>query len=319
MFKLPSENSGVLYYDYKSSSDHGTHVNEATRYYIDEDDVKELSKVSFIPHSDYTGLVSVRYTAYDEDNHSYDGVIEINVQEAEDELAAIKYAIKEDTAVLLKAEDFIKALHDKNDETLDYVRFTLPANTSGKLYYNYKSSSDHGSLVKAGTEYYADSDDEPDISRVTFVPYPNYTGPVAIKYSAVDEHGSSYDGVVEITVQEAVEKIIYQAHKNTALKFDGDDFSEALHDATEKDLYYVKFALPDTSYGKLYYNYISSSDYGSLVKTNTEYYADPHKGYYISKVTFVPKTNYTGTFSVKYTAFDDSGTLYNGTIQITVQ
>ena len=318
-FTKPSSSFGKLYYDYESSSKFDSLVEETDKYYADPNDGPDLTKITFVPSSHYVGTASIHYTAFDEDEGSYAGNIEISVLEADGDLETIGYTTNEDTQIEFDEGDFSEVLKEESNEGLSYVKFTLPLDTFGKLYYGYESSSDYGSPVNARTEYYFDPDNGLDLTEVAFVPYPNYSGTVSIKYTAFDEDDSSFTGTIEIIVQESLRRIDYTTDEDTAFKFDEDDFSEALEDVSDKNLYYVKFILPSTSSGRLYYGYKSASDRGSTVEAKTKYYIDSDNGPDLEKVTFVPYSNYTGTVPIKYTAFDESGISYNGTIQIIVE
>ena len=316
-FNLPASTYGKLYYNYRSSSKNGTAVKGTTKYYADSDDGDELSRVTFVPSANYTGTVAIGYTAFDEEGDSYTGIIKIVVQNTGTGLDAISFDTKEDQAETFGA-DLIEALEDEMDEDLDYVIFTLPGASYGKLYYNYKSTSE--AAVKANTKYCADPEGkELDLKKVTFVPYSNYTGTVTFGYTAVDEEGDSYTGKIAFRVHELLDKISYETEEDSAVRFDEDDFSEVLAELTNKDLNYVQFILPDSKEGKLYYDYKTSKNYGSVVKASNKYYYDPDNGADLSEITFVPYSGYTGTVSIRYTAFDASGNSFNGIIEIEVE
>ncbi len=315
-FTLPSTSSGKLYYDYSSSSSYDSLVTASTRYYVDSSPY--LYDVTFVPKSGYAGTVSISYTAYSEDGDSSTGVVKITVSESEVSIGTIAYSTEEGEALVFDEDDFIDAFEDATGDDLYYVKFTLPSTSSGKLYYDYSSSSDYDSLIKASTRYYVD--ESPYLSDITFVPKSGYTGTVSISYTAYNEDGDSSAGVVKITVSESevsIGTIAYSTDEGEALTFDEGDFIDAFEDATGDDLYYVKFTLPSASSGKLYYDYSSSSDYDSLVKASTRYYADGSP--YLSDVTFAPKSGYTGTVSISYTAYDDDGDSYTGTVRIIVE
>ncbi|MBP1924732.1 hypothetical protein J2Z76_000585 [Sedimentibacter acidaminivorans] len=246
---------------------------------------------------------------------------EYNGEEVEDtNIDTIEYTIKENTVLTLDEDDIVDAFEDAtDDEEFEYVKFTLPSTSYGKLYYDYNSATNYDSLVKSTTEYYDNSD--PNISDVTFVPKTNYAGTVSIKYTAYDEDGDYYTGIIKIVVEEnnfSLDTIEYKIIENTVLTLDEDDIVDAFEDATDDEEFeYVKFTLPSTSYGKLYYDYNSATNYDSLVKSTIKYYdnSDPN----ISDVTFVAKTNYAGTVSIKYTAYDEDGDSYTGIIKIVVE
>ena len=321
-FRLPSSSYGKLYF--KSSSVHDLPVDENTGYYADPDDGRDLSKVFFAPYANYTGVISIKYTAYDKHNNSGTGTILITVKKT-DEISAgtVQYATDKNTAVAFDAEDFSDAFEEATGDALLSVKFKLPSPSYGKLCYNYRSPSDYDSLVTESKSYYADPDDGRDLSKVFFVPYADFTGTVSIKYTACDKDTNAVSGTILITVKKAgdilIDTVQYTTDKNTAVVFDAEDFSDAFEEATGDALLSVKFKLPSPSYGKLCYNYSSSSDYGSLVTELKSYYADPDDGRDLSNVAFAPYSGYTGTFYINYTAYDADAIPYAGKIRIAVE
>jgi ASC-1-like (ASCH) protein len=189
------------------------------------------------------------------------------------------------------------------------------------LYYDYESSSDYDSKVSASKSYYAD--DDPAIDDVTFVPKSSYDGTVTITYKAYDDDGDYYYGTIDIDVDEVddddteIDTIEYSVDSDDEVTFDVDDFTDEFEDATDDDLYRVKFTLPSSSYGKLYYDYESSSDYDSLAKSTSSYYVDDDPA--IDDITFVPSSSYEGTVTISYKAYNDSGQYYLGSIEIEVE
>ena len=311
---LPLKTEGKLYFDYTSAKDFDSYVKSSTDYYETKD--PSISDVTFVPKTDFSGTVSIKYTAYDDDENSYTGIIEIIVEEVDIDLGTIKYDIEENKILTFDSK-IVNAFNDKtNNEEFDYVKFTLP--TTGKLYYDYTSATKYDSSVNAKTEYYDDVD--PKISDVTFVPKTDFSGTVSIKYTAYDEDGDSYKGVIEIVVEEDIvtlDTIEYETEENTSLKFDVDDFIDELDDETNNDLNYVKFILPLKSEGKLYYDYSSASSYKSVVTESSKYFVDSSK--YLNKVSFVPYTNFDGVVYIDYIAYDEDGISYKGTIKINVE
>ncbi|MDP4109515.1 MAG: S-layer homology domain-containing protein [Bacillota bacterium] len=322
-FKLPSSSSGVLYYDYTSSQSYDSKVSAGAKYYVDSS--KYLSKVSFVPKSGCPGTVSVSYTAYNEDGDSYSGVVKISVSDSDNgdnddsELSDIKYSADGDEEVKFDDDDFSDAFKGVKDGSLSYVKFKLPSSSSGALYYDYTSSSNYGSKVTSGTKYYVESSKY--LSKVSFVPKSGYSSTVSVSYTAYNADGESYSGAVKISVSDdgaggSLRSIRYSSKDGDRVKFDDGDFSEAFEKASGDDLYYVKFKLPSSSCGTLYYGYTSSSDYGSKVTAGTKYYMRSSK--YLSEVYFIPKSGYSGTVSISYTAYNDESDSRTGTVRITV-
>jgi len=314
-FTLPDSDYGVLYYNYTSSSSYDSVVTASKKYY--DSASPYLSKVAFVPDDDYDGTVSISYTAYNEDGDYVTGTVKITVTEGDedDDADTITYTTDEDEEITFDDDDFDEVCNDATDEDLDYVKFTLPSSSKGVLYYNYTSSSSYGSKVSVSTKYYLSS--SPYLSKVTFVPAEGYTGTVSISYTGYNDDGDSFSGIVKITVgddADAADTITYTTDEDEEITFDDDDFDEVCNDATDENLDYVKFTLPSSSCGVLYYNYNASSS--SKVTSSTKYYMASSS--YLSKVTFVPADGYTGTVSISYTGYNEDGDSYSGTVKITV-
>ena len=93
------------------------------------------------------------------------------------------------------------------------------------------------------------------------------------------------------TYSEDADTITYSTDTEEDFEFEEDDFNNACDDLTGEDLYYVKFTLPSSSRGTLYYDFDTESN-SNKVSESSKYYMD--KSPYISKVTFLPADNYEG-------------------------
>lgn len=115
--------------------------------------------------------------------------------------------------------------------------------------------------------------------------------------------------------------ILYETDENTAITFDEDDFNDVCEDITGEHLVYIKFNIPSSSYGKLYYDYKSSSHYDSkVIATNKYYYAsEDDDDYLLSKVTFVPASDYIGTVNLSYTGYNEDRETFTGIIRVIVE
>lgn len=308
-FTLPSSDKGRLYLGYVSSSSYESKVAEGTKYYEDN-----LDNITFVPYEDYYGTVVISYIGYSDDGESYTGEVEITVNQYDWDADPILYKTGSFTPLSFDADDFVEACDDANNEDLDYIKFTLPSSTYGVLYYDYTSSSSYDSKVSASTKYYED-----DLDDIVFVPKSNYKGTVVIYYTGYDDDGDSFTGIVKITVNEesaVADTINVSTKEDTVLYFDEDDFNDVCEDATNETLDYIKFTLPSSSYGRLYYNYTTKSSPGSAVSESTKYYYDDSPS--LSKVAFVPYKDYNGTVTVKYTGWNTDGVTFTGTVKITV-
>lgn len=303
---LPNSSYGRLYIGYVSSSSYSSTVTAGTEY-----DAANIEKMSFVPYSGFYGTVDIPFTGYNTNGDIFEGIIKINIAEKIVDADTIKYTTYEEMSVDFEASDFDDECIDTTGDNINYVKFTLPSSSSGKLYLGYVSSSSYSSKVAEGTKYY-----ENDLDNITFVPYQDYHGTVTISYIGYSDDGESYTGEVEITVNQYdwdADPILYTTGSFTPLSFDADDFADACDDANNEGLDYVKFSLPSTTYGVMYYEYTSSTSYDSKVSASTKYYESD-----LDDVVFVPKSSYKGTFIINYTGYDDDGDTFTGIVKITV-
>jgi hypothetical protein len=173
--------------------------------------------------------------------------------------------------------------------------------------------------VTASTKYYNGS--SPDISDIVFVPPAGFTGEVETGYTVCTASGTSFAGKLKfrfgVSVTDGAEgTVLYQTNTNIPVTFDTFDFSSAYSEATGSALSYVTFTLPDPSFGTLYYRYSAASQYPSKVTASTKYYRASSP--LISDVTFVPRTDFTGTAILPYTGYTALGVDFTGTLIIQV-
>lgn len=218
--------------------------------------------------------------------------------------------------VSFDVNDFSSEFEDNTGSTLYYVTFTLPAETAGKLYYNYDLATAKGSSVAAGTKYYKSL--SPELDKITFVPTAAYTGTVTTTYQAYSADGEHATGTLEITVSDKPGGTLsYITDKNSGIFFDAQDFKKAFTSANGKTLKCVKFSLPSSSRGKLYYDDNFSEGNRESVSSGTKYYVNDWP--YLSYVIFVPHNDYTGDVEISYSAYDDDGDSYKGKLKISVE
>lgn len=312
-FDLPSSSSGTLYYKYTSKDNYDSKVTESKKYYYDES--PSISDVTFVPDEDYDGTVTIDYTGYDVDKDDYDGEIKINVEEGTGSSDVIEYSVDSDETVEFNGKDFNNMCDDLNDEKLDYVNFTLPSSSKGILYYDYDKGT-YDSKVTAAKDYFYK--DDPDISKITFVPSKSFSGVVKIEFDGYDVEDDKFEGTIEITVGGgtllSANAVSYSTKPGTAVYFKDDDFNNVCKTLMKNTLDYVKFTLPSSSAGKLYYGYTSSSKYTSEVSASTKYYYGGTP--YLLNVAYVPASNSTGTATIQYTGYDSEGSAFKGTVQI---
>ncbi len=307
-FTLPSSSYGALYYSTNSSSSYNAAVSSSTLLY--KSSIPYLSYVTFIPASGYTGTFTITYTGYSTAGTAYTGYVKITVGNSN----TVTYTTAANTNLTFNANDFNTACYSATGKYLNYVKFTLPSSSYGALYYSTNSSSSYNAAVSSSTLLYKSS--IPYLSYVTFIPASGYTGTFTITYTGVNTDNISYTGYVKITVTGSVKNISYSTVEARPITFSASDFSTVCSDSTGNDLSYVKFTLPPSSYGTLYYNYSTASSYDSAVSAGSSYYKNSAP--YLSYVSFVPAPGYTGTVTMTYTGYSTNNASYTGKITVTV-
>ena len=313
-FELPIKN-GTLYYDYEEDEYKNVLVDEKTKYYLAaeaDDDDKEIKNITLVPKVNFSGTISIKYNAFDEDGVSYPGLMKITVKSNEEvqEIKTITLTMDEDDITTF---DFLEELEKKTDlinsdliDELEYVKFKLV--DRGELTIDYADSN--GIKVKLNEVYYFDHIDD----DLTF----KYTGTntANIQFTVYDDDDKPYDGLIKIVPEEEKEIKI----ETISLKMDRDDVEEIdflaelegkvdlIDDKLFDKLDYVKFTSIDR--GELAIDYANVDDV--KVKLNKIYYFD----HIDDDLTF----NYTetSTANIQFTVYDIEGNVsFDGLIKIT--
>jgi len=308
---VPSSSKGKLYIDYVSSKDYASEVVAGK-----DCNKTDLDRMTFVPHSDYFGKFSIPYKGYNRSGEMFTGEVEINVAENKVTIDAetIAYKTGSYTPKDFDSDDFSAVCRKATGKRLDYIKFSVPSSSYGTMYYKYGSSRSE-SKISGSDKYYAD-----ELDDITFVPKSSYTGAVVIPYTGYNTDGKAYTGVVKVTVTKEIpvaDAITVSTKEGNAVRFDDEDFNDASEDLTDEELDYAIFTLPSSKYGKLYYNYTSANKYDSEVSSSKKYYYDDNPS--LSKITFVPYKNYSGTVTIKYMGYNTDGYEFSGTVEVEIK
>ena len=303
---------GTLYYNYVSEGNTGDGVASGANYYVSPGNGQSgLSNITFVPKSDFEGTAVISYTGYASGTEFFQGTIEVTVDAPDD----VTYSSGNGNVVQFDASDFAQACRQQTGNDLSYVTFSLPDASKGTLYENYLSESYPGNPVAVNTKYkYSGT---PNLGDVYFLPAAGTSGTVTIPYTGYSVNGSSFRGRVSIRVSAATATgdVTYTVGQGGRVTFDDRDFNDLSRSLTGYSLDRVRFTLPPTSQGRLYYDYTSSSG-GSLVSEEKYYYRSSSP--YLDKVTFVADDDYAGTVSIPFTAWDIQGNRFSGQVGISV-
>lgn len=308
-FTLPPSSQGILYYNYTSSGNYSSLVTEDRDYYRSSS--LYLDNITFVANEKYAGTVSIPFTAWDTQGNRFSG--EVGIAVSAQGSGAVRYTTYRGGTVTFDDSDFNNLSLDVTGSSLNYVRFTLPASSKGTLYYDYTSAGNYGSKVTESRNYYRSS--SPRLDDVTFVASSSFTGTVTIDFTGWNTKGESFSGTVEIDVGTTQNPLSYTVAGGSVLTFQDADFDDYCRMMTGDSLNYVRFTLPSSSQGTLYYDYTSSTNYGSKVTASRNYYRSSSP--YLDRVSFVP-SSYAGTVSLDFTGWSTEGEQFTGTVTITV-
>ena len=331
---LPGESEGVLYYDYRSSTNPGTPVTAGTVYYPGTL-LPRIDRLAFVVSENFTGSINLPFTGWTTDGSSFGGTIEINVTGGAVSSGDIYYYCAPDKSVRFVGSDFTNLSRAHTNRTLDYIYFvTLPDSSQGDLYYN-------NSLIRNAGENYRYYNN--NLSRLTFRASENFSGTVSIRFVGVSTaaNGDSFTGVITIGSSRTGSTtntgststgnsstgnsstthsgtIRYITDSQTAAVFERDDFDDLSLWEYNRDISSVRFEradLPSSSQGSLYQNYRSSSNMGTKITSGTTITASN-----LDRLAFVPASGYTGTVYIDFTgtATGSSDRTFSGTLEIDV-
>lgn len=191
-FVLRDESKGKLYYEYVENEDK-TLVSDKTKYYLGDEKNNIVENITFVPKKDATGTITIGFNAFTDDGESYPGLIKITINNKE-VLKTIRYKTVENKVIYFNNDDF--------DTSIDEIKFEIPNEKVGKLYYENKSEK------KVAVDNEQEFDYE-DIDSIFFTPYKDFSGKATVKYTAYEyEKGkviNVYTGEIRITVESVEE------------------------------------------------------------------------------------------------------------------
>lgn len=312
---LPLYRQGALYYNYRG--DGSRRVSLGSRYY--RTGQPSVDNVSFVAASTMTGKASMTYVGYSTSGKSFTGIVYVELEEATDLPATIRYSVRSGKAVTLQAADFNSACVTATGNTLDYVRFQLPSSSQGVLCYRYDNvQGTYASQVQTSTNYYR-SGGSAQVGSVSFLADKDYVGPVSISYTGYDKEGKDYTGTLYITVSAPVaSEVNYSGRTDSVIQISGSDIYRACASSFSQGqaLSYIQFtSLPDAIGGRLYSGY-SGYGTGEAVRIGDKYYYSDSPS--IDRLSFVPRGRFQDVAVIDYTAYSASGEQVKGQINITI-
>lgn len=174
-----------------------------------------------------------------------------------------------------------------------------------------KPHSSAGDLKCTAGERYVFSGEGSSLSQIRFEP--DGAGVYAIGFTAYDQEGGAWPGLLTIAVEQALGSVdvVYTGDKGRAISFSTEDFQAFWHAAyPEGQLTLVRFtSLPAASAGTLRQGYTSAARPGSAVEAGENFYAAPGGTDHLllRTVAFVPGSRFTGPVSIPFEAYGSDG------------
>ncbi len=309
---LPDFTQGTLYHGRTTSGGIGTRVNTTTKYFNSA--TPYISNLSFWATDNFRGLVDIPFTGSATDGTTFTGVVRITngTGDGSGSSAAVRYTASGQSPVKFSGEDFDQACRQAVNTALSYLRFDMPSSGQGILYFDYRSD-ENPTTLNTSTSLYRSG--EVSVDKVSFVPARGFSGMVVIPFTGWGINGREFRGTVEITVNAAAARgglVHYSSHGEPVL-FSAYDIQTA---SGGQPVRMRLTGLPTEDQGRLYYQYVSPTQYSWRGNTSTEYnlYGDPS----VSSLTFIPRAGYSGTVNIPYSATNQDGSTYTGTIRVEV-
>lgn len=278
-----------------------------------------LNRVTFIPADGFDGIVRIGFTGTARNGASFQGTVEIHIQSAGASRGDISYVCAAGQSVKLEVSDFASLCESVTGQRLHYISFqSLPDFNLGTLYHNRTSAGGMGTRVSTATRYFNSA--VPYISNLSFWATQNFRGSVEIPFTGSAVNGQTFTGVMTISSGAGAGSgysgaVTYTITGQNPARFVGSDFDNACRQATNEALSYVRFSLPASGQGILYYDYRSDVNPTALDTTRN---LSLNGEVRIDRVAFVPARGFAGVVSVPYTGWSIRGQQFSGTVEITV-
>ena len=154
--------------------------------------------------------------------------------------------------------------------------------------------------------YFSPKGSQKNLADVKFVPSDEAVGSYSIRFTAYDNKGQSFPGILTIVVERELGNldVAYFAQKGENVSFSSMDFSaywqELYPGGTVKTVFFSK--LPEAAKGILYYNYNPYSGTNTIVKETDLFFTvlSSATQYLIDGVTFVPSAKFTGHVTIPF-------------------
>ena len=313
-FTPPPTNQGALYYRWRNSS------RDVPISATDPFSLSMLNYITFVAADDFDGVVRIPFVCKDAAGAElFSGTVELHIQNGSRQNGDITYTCQPSQSVKLQLTDFANLCQSMTNQRLYYVTFqALPDFNQGSLFYNRTSSGVIGTRVSTAAKYFNSAN--PYLNNVSFWATQSFRS-VEVPFTLTAVDGQTFSGLMVISNGEGAGggragTVSYTTSGQQPVTFSGANFDTACRQATNAALNYVQLSLPGSGQGILYYDYRAGDTYKAFDPSTTLYLTGDTS---ISKVTFVPASGFTGTAYIPFTGTAINGTVFQGTVEVTVR
>ena len=312
-FTPPPASQGTLYYSWNGLRGSAVTSNDAYG-------PSQIDRLTFVAADGFHGVVRIPFTGTDRSGETFTGTVEVHIQSVGTTRGDVSYVCAPGQSVKLNLSDFTALCQTLTGQRLHYVSFqSLPDFHMGTLYHNRTSSGSIGTRVTTATKYFNSA--TPYLSNLSFWATESFRGGVEIPFTGCAVSGETFTAILYISSGEGAGSgssaaVQYTVTSGGSVTFSGKDFDDACRQATNAALSYLRFDLPSSGQGILYYDYRAGSTPKAL-NPATDLYRSGEVS--IDRVTFVPAKSFAGIASVPFTAWAIDGTEYRGMAEITVR
>ena len=311
-FTPPAASQGILY---RSWSGRGSQVTAGDRFLANQR-VSTIDPITFVSAEGFHGIVRIPFSGEDWNGVSFTGIVEIHIQSGGS--GDITYSCTPGGSVKLSSGDFNDMCRKLTGQRLHYVTFqSLPAYTDGALYHNRTSAGVMGDSVSREARYYNSA--APYLMNVSFWASDSFRGSVEIPFTGCAVSGETFSGLLVINASTSVggsHTISYDTSGRQPVAFQASDFDKVSRSAVDSALHYLRFTLPSSGQGILYFDYNPAVTPVSITSTDTLYQGGEAS---VSKVSFIPAYGFSGTVQIPFTGWAISGAQFQGTVEIAVR
>ena len=196
---LPTSSRGTLY-----CSGYGS-VSTSQYIYRSGSNRRLLFDVYFTARNNYSGTLSIPFTAYATNGRSFRGTVTITVSSSAGSTGSVEQNTIYDTgsmityssggeAVAFRSQDFYNEAARYLSNPLSTVEFYTPDAAQGRLCLNYSSPTSYSILDSSVAYPYATT------SLISFLPRAGFSGAAYIRFVATDVSGKGYTGTLAVNV-----------------------------------------------------------------------------------------------------------------------